>query len=211
MTAGGCTSSHSVPLCLEALRLFCREHFSSHLWGGGGGSSRQSAVLILLYPDGDRLRIVMLARPNTLRRHPGQVAFPGGAREAADLTPVATALREASEEIGLDPKSVDVIGLLPREFAYTSDFFIVPVVAFYPHPGGPSFRADPIEVEEILAPALDELHLFPELKWHGGETLQVLYPVFPVERHRLWGASARITLKLLRLLDSLGRGLTWPS
>ncbi|MDD4365358.1 MAG: CoA pyrophosphatase [Synergistales bacterium] len=191
------------PSCLEAARIFCRDHFPLYSWPEAERSSRQSAVLVILYPDGSDLKMILLVRPKTLRRHPGQIGFPGGARDKGDKTPVDTALREAFEEIGLDGKAIDVVGFLPREFAYGSDFFIVPVLAYWPNEGSPPIKADPVEVEAVLAPSLDDLGLSPELEWKRGQGLDLLYPVFPLGERRLWGVSARIALRLIRLMAGL--------
>ncbi|NCC94309.1 MAG: nickel pincer cofactor biosynthesis protein LarC, partial [Opitutae bacterium] len=86
------------PPPLEACRLFCRDHFPLFSWPRGGEFCRQSAVLVTLYPHEGKMRMILLVRPANLRRHPGQIGFPGGAREERDLAPVDTALREASEE-----------------------------------------------------------------------------------------------------------------
>lgn len=155
--------------------------------------------------------MVLVARPAHLRRHPGQIGFPGGAREKDDLSPVDTALREASEEVGLDASKVDVLGLLPLEFAYTSDFSIVPVLAWFPLEGGPALRPDPVEVEAVLTPSLADLGDQPDLEWREGEGRAFLYPVFPLGDRRLWGASARIVLRFLRLFSRLGGRLSCRS
>lgn len=199
------------PPSLEACRLFCRAHFPFFPWPREGEFCRQSAVLVTLYPLGGKMRMILLVRPANLRRHPGQIGFPGGAREERDLAPVDTALREASEEIGLDRSKAEILGLLPREFAYSSDFCIVPVLAWWPFEGGPVLRPDPVEVEALLTPSVTELGETPNLEWREERGRAFLYPVFPLGEHRLWGASARIVLRFLRLLSRFGDGLSCPS
>lgn len=155
--------------------------------------------------------MILLVRPAHLRRHGGEIGFPGGAREEGDGTPVDTALREAFEEIGLERSSVDVLGLLPREFAYGSDFCIVPVLAWYPFEGGPPLKLDPVEVDVVLTPQVSDLDGASLMEWREGEGRALLYPVFSLGQRRLWGASARIALRLLRLISRLEEDLSCPS
>lgn len=99
------------------------------------GSGRESAVLIALAETEDGPGVLLLERAATLRTHAGQVAFPGGAAEAGE-DPPATALREAYEEVGLDPGSVRVVATLPVLYLPPSGFVVTPVLAWWrePHP-----------------------------------------------------------------------------
>ena len=112
-------------------------------------SPRQSAVLAPLY-DGDEGPVVVLTRRAAhLRNHRGEVSFPGGRQEDHDADLVATALREAHEEIGLDPTSVEIIGPLDQLSTFVSRSMIHPFVGVLPgRPDG--LVADPGEVEHIL-------------------------------------------------------------
>ncbi|MCW2587089.1 MAG: hypothetical protein JWN55_2605, partial [Frankiales bacterium] len=87
------------------------EHFTRFLPPAEGG--RDSAVLVLFGEGPDGPDLLLIERAATLRSHAGQPAFPGGAQDPEDDGPVAAALREAQEEVGLDPASVDVLGQLP--------------------------------------------------------------------------------------------------
>ena len=89
---------------------------------------RPSAVLIGLFDDGFGPEVVLTRRNKQLRNHPGEVSFPGG-RLDLDDSPVAGALREANEEVGLDPGSIDVIGELDHIATYVSNSLMIPVVA----------------------------------------------------------------------------------
>lgn len=111
---------------------------------------RQAAALVLLYPDAAGIaHIVLTVRPGGEHVHAGQVALPGGKREAADAYPVGTALREATEEVGLDPAAagVETLGVLDTVDVRVSGFLMVPVLAVARIE--PVLRADPREVAEL--------------------------------------------------------------
>jgi len=104
------------------------------------GSGRHSAVLILFAsPDSAaEADVLLIQRSATMRSHAGQVAFPGGATDPQDASATATALREAAEEVGLLPQTVDVLAELPALWLPPSGFVVTPVVAYWrsPHPVG---------------------------------------------------------------------------
>ena len=117
----------------------------------------RAAVLIAFWPDGDDVRCILTRRATTLSTHQGQVAFPGGRVEPGE-TWQQGALREANEEVGLDPTSVELIGNLDDAWS-GAGHHIVPVVGWL---DGPSpLRPNPGEVDEILLPRLSEM-LRPE-------------------------------------------------
>ncbi len=118
---------------------------------------RRAAVLIAFWTDGDDLRCALTRRSSHLSSHKGQVAFPGGRVDPGESWHEA-ALREAHEEVGLDPSSVDVIGDLDDAWS-AAGHHIVPVVGFLAEP--PQLRASPAEVDEIMLPRVSEL-LRPE-------------------------------------------------
>ena len=106
------------------------------------GAGRPSAVLMLFGESAGEPDLLIVQRSPYLRRHAGQPAFPGGAIEAGDDGPVAAALREASEEAGVDPAGVDVLAVLPELFIARSGFSVTPVLAWWrrPGPGGAAPR-----------------------------------------------------------------------
>lgn len=113
---------------------------------------RPAAVLIALADgpladDPQGARIVLVEKDARLRTHAGQVAFPGGAIEASDPSPVAGALREADEEVGLPPSEVEVLGVLPPAYVRASDFAVTAVVGHWPTPR----LLVPVDVREIAA------------------------------------------------------------
>lgn len=156
---------------------------------------RDAAALILLYPgeDGDA-HLVLTERPATDIAHPGQVSLPGGKRETADDFPVGTALREAAEEIGLDAAAVGlrVVGVLETVDVRVSGFLLVPVLALAER--APVLAADPAEVARILL--VPVRHFLPrapiEIVEDEHDGWRLRYGAFPVGRHRVWGATARI-------------------
>ncbi len=120
---------------------------------------RRAAVLLLLDPSPAGLPLLFVRRAEFLRRHPGQIGFPGGAAEAADADIVATALREAREEVGLDPGNVEVAGSLPARLTHTSELWLTPVVGVQRHPF--TVRGDGHEVAETFWLTLDGLLASP--------------------------------------------------
>lgn len=163
---------------------------------GCASDARAAAVLVAIEP----ARGVWLTRRSAhLLHHAGQVALPGGSVDPSDASPEAAALREAWEEIGLDPAQVELIGRLD-DFATGTGFHITPVTALI-H-GEPRFVAAPGEVAAIFPLGLDALldPALPEWRrgtWHGGTRD---FPVWPHPDHVIWGATAWILLRLATAL-----------
>jgi 8-oxo-dGTP pyrophosphatase MutT (NUDIX family) len=155
-------------------------------------ADRQAAVLVLLKDISDGPEVVLLQRSSALRHHPGEIAFPGGSREPTDRNPAGTALREAAEEIGLDPSSVDPLITLPRLHIGVSGFDVTGVVARWRQPG-PVYPVNPAETHRVLTVALRDLdnpdrwHQYQCNDWSGPAT-------FLDGGARLWGYTAEILL-----------------
>lgn len=168
-------------------------------------SPRQSAVLAPLYLGDDGPAVVLTRRAAHLRNHRGEVSFPGGRQEDHDADLVATALREAHEEIRLVPSSVEVIGGLDKLSTLVSQSMIHPFVGVLPgHPEG--LVADPGEVEHILhVPLADLLHpeAFHEEVWRFPDGHDRSLTFFEIVGDTIWGATAR----MLRQLLSVALGL----
>ncbi len=167
-----------------------------------GTGTRPSAVLAPLYPDADEVRVVLTRRSRTLRSHRGEVSFPGGGHEPADESLAVTALREAFEEIRLDPASVEIIGELDHLQTVTSRSYIVPFVGQLA--GRPDLVASPDEVEAILHVALSELladGVYHEERW-GLAPLEHPVHFFELDGDIVWGATAAMLRGLLVRLTS---------
>ena len=158
-------------------------------------TARPAAVLVVVHsgPDGEA-RIVLTERPSYDGYHSGEISFPGGKAEPGDVDEAATALREAAEEIGLDPvvSEVRVLGRLDEVFIPVSDFRIVPIVAIALRPL--LLQADPDEVARILTPPLDAF--LPDAPIEMVERTIGDWPIryggFRIEGLHVWGATARI-------------------
>jgi 8-oxo-dGTP pyrophosphatase MutT (NUDIX family) len=160
-----------------------------------GGFAR-AATLVPVHDIGGEPHLVLTRRPMHMRRHAGQLSFPGGHLEPGEDA-LAAALRESREEIGLDPARVDVLGRLSETLVLQSAFRLTPWVASVPYPY--PYAADPREVEEILhvpfaALLRPEAHRVERREAYG-MNLDVHY--FELEHDVLWGATARITWELL--------------
>lgn len=163
------------------------------------GSGRHSAVLMLFAsPDGAAAAdVLLLQRAATLRSHAGQVAFPGGATDPTDANPAATALREANEEVGLRPDTVDVLAELPALFLPPSGFVVTPVLGHWrePHPVGVVDTAEVARVRRLpLAELTDPANRFTVRHFSGFRG-----PGFEVGGLFIWGFTAGLLDRLLRL------------
>lgn len=163
------------------------------------GSGRHSAVLMLFAsPDGvDSADVLLLQRAATLRSHAGQTAFPGGATDPEDASPAATALREAEEEVGVRPETVDVLAELPDLWLPPSGFVVTPVLAYWrePHPVG---IVDEREVAGVRRAPLADL-LDPENRFTTRHPSGFTGPGFEVSGLFVWGFTAGLLDRLLRL------------
>ncbi len=175
---------------------------------GTGQAARDAAVLVLLYPDAaGEAHVILTERPTGDMRHSGQVSFPGGAVEPGDDDPVGTALREAAEEVALDPVAAGVapIGRLATvDMRGVSGFMVVPVVALAERE--PLLTPDPREVAAILrVPVGLFLPGAPiEMVEADRDGWRVRYGAYPFGRYRIWGMTAGILGQLGAVLGAAG-------
>ncbi|WP_433494488.1 NUDIX hydrolase [Micromonospora sp. CA-248089] len=180
------------------------EDFTRIVTPESGG--RESAVLVLLGEEpGAGPDVLVLQRAATLRNHAGQPAFPGGAADPEDADARATALREANEEVGLDPGSVTVLAELPRLWIPVSDFVVTPVLAWWhdPHPVHPR---EPAEVAHVARLPVTEL-VDPDNRMRVRHPSGWIGPAFSVRGMLVWGFTAGV---IDRLLEMGGWSRPWP-
>jgi 8-oxo-dGTP pyrophosphatase MutT (NUDIX family) len=158
---------------------------------------RASAVLVLFGGTPDGPDLLFIQRSADLRLHAGQPAFPGGAIDAADDGPVAAALREAAEEVGVDPDGVEVVGTLPELFIPRTGFRVVPVLAWWRQPCAVA-PVDPAEVAAVERVTVSEL-ADPATRVVVRGPSGFLSPAFRVKGMLIWGFTAVLVDRLLAL------------
>ncbi len=163
-------------------------------------TARASAVLVPLVETADGVAVVLTRRADDLRNHRGEISFPGGRVEESESI-VEAALREAHEEISLDPDDVSVIGQLDPHATFVSNSLIVPIVGFVR--GTPAFSAQASEVSRILVVPLRDLA--DESSYHNEwwvsprGTLNIHF--FLLDDETIWGATGRILRQLLDVIS----------
>lgn len=158
---------------------------------------RRGGVLVLLYPHATVLHVPLILRPTYNGVHSGQVSFPGGRQEEGDANLVATALREADEEVGIPPGEVEIVGHLSKLYIEPSNFEVYPTVGWMAQ--RPAFRTDPHEVERLLEVPLADFQNPAnryEEKWNL-RGRQVHVPFYRIQGQAVWGATAMILSELL--------------
>jgi 8-oxo-dGTP pyrophosphatase MutT (NUDIX family) len=189
---------------LARLRTARAEDFTRIVTPSSGG--RASAVLVLLGEEsGAGPDVLLLQRAATLRNHAGQPAFPGGAADPDDADATATALREANEEVGLDPSSVTVLTELPKLWIPVSDFVVTPVLAWWHRPH-PVYPQQPAEVAHVARLPIAEL-VDPGNRMRVRHPSGWIGPAFAVRGMLVWGFTAGV---LAALLEMGGWARPWP-
>jgi 8-oxo-dGTP pyrophosphatase MutT (NUDIX family) len=159
-------------------------------------NKKSSAVLVVLYLRHRQPHVLLIQRSDQLRRHAGEISFPGGFFEEPDGTLLTTALRETREELDLDIPASQVLGLLPEVQTLTG-FTISPFITILDQL--PPYRKNPDEVQKVL-----EIPLLPLLSTHhcemGYSPRKQMVAYWHLE-HRVWGATAKV-LHQIRRLDS---------
>lgn len=164
---------------------------------------RDAAVLVPLVRRGDALGLLLTRRTEHLTHHAGQISFPGGRIEPADADPVAAALRESEEEIGLRPERVEPIGYLDP-LATITGFRVLPVLGLVAEL--PPLRLDPNEVAAVFEVPLDFVldrgHQRREAREFRGRRRH--YHVIRYREHHIWGATASMIVNLADRLERVG-------
>jgi 8-oxo-dGTP pyrophosphatase MutT (NUDIX family) len=203
------TLIHDSPIELDAAWL--RRHFASAgpagetLYGDQGtdleraAARRPASVLVPIVQRPQELSVLFTRRTANLRDHSGQISFPGGRAEPHDASPEATALREAEEEIGLDPQRVEVLGKL-SDYHTRTDYRVTPVVGLVAT--GFELRLDAREVDEVfevpLSFLLDPAH--HERHWREFQGRRLHYFAIPYRDYYIWGATAGMLVNFYRFL-----------
>ena len=158
-------------------------------------SRTSAAILVPIYYKQGQYYILLIKRTERVKKHKGEISFPGGARDEGDRTLLDTALRESAEEIGLAPDKVEILGELDDEVSVKTNYVITPFVGLIPWPY--QFKVDGVETEEIIeAPILvlqDKGYSHQEIR--DGKTVTLYF--YNYQGRVIWGATARILNKFL--------------
>jgi 8-oxo-dGTP pyrophosphatase MutT (NUDIX family) len=161
----------------------------------------RAAVLVPLYKKGEDCHLLFTKRTDKVKYHKGEISFPGGVFDEGDSELEKTALREASEEVGLKEKDVQIIGVLD-DIVTVTEFIITPFVGLFPYPY--PFKVSEIEIAELIEVPLsllirkDGYHEQVIFRMNREEMVDV----FQYENHIIWGATARILKQFLDLISS---------
>jgi 8-oxo-dGTP pyrophosphatase MutT (NUDIX family) len=163
--------------------------------------TKDAAVLIPIYQRGGDLHAVFTKRRDDLRRHAGEISFPGGRQDFPDEDLRVTALRESEEEIGLPREAVEVVGALPPTGTFVTSYRIFPFVGRIE--AGHRWTPEPREVDEVMELSLRALVEGFEMQRLLRKGVPIKTPTYTVGRHFVWGATARIVQQLLERLRPL--------
>ena len=157
--------------------------------------TKDAAVLVPIYLDSGALHAVFTKRRDDLKRHAGEISFPGGRQDFPDEDLRTTALRETEEEIGLATADVELVGALEPVGTFVTNYKIHPFVGVI-RPGH-AWTPQPTEVEEVLELSLPDLVAGFESRRLLKKGVPIKTPTYTVGRHFVWGATARIVEHLL--------------
>jgi len=155
-------------------------------------------VLVAIFGWPERPGLVLTERRHDMRRHAGEISFPGGRADPGEGL-VECALREASEEIGLDPEAVDVVGALPPTSTVVTSYRVLPVVGLIP--AGLAHRLSPQEVERVIELDLGRLREGYAMRRLFRRGVPFRTPTYEVDGTFIWGATARMLQMLFERLD----------
>jgi 8-oxo-dGTP pyrophosphatase MutT (NUDIX family) len=156
----------------------------------------EAAVLVPLFGFPDEPGLVFTERRHDLKRHAGEISFPGGRQDHPDEPLLETALREADEEIGLEKTRVEIVGALPPIGTFVTSFKVHPFVGLIE--SDLEFVASPSEVETVLAFTVEQLREGFAMRRLVRRGVPIRTPTYVIDGHMIWGATARILGELLR-------------
>lgn len=166
------------------------------------GALRPAAVLVALVERDADIGVLLTRRAEHLEHHPGQISFPGGHIEPSDADPVAAALREAHEEVGLPPKRVHVLGRLD-DYVTRTGFHVTPIVGVVRPEAALEWVADPKEVDEVfevpLSFLLDPTNHHRHERVYDGVSRS--FYAMPYQDYYIWGATAGMLMDLYQTLS----------
>ncbi len=165
--------------------------------------STEAAVLVAMYGHPREPGLIFTERRHDLRRHAGEISFPGGRRDHPGEPLLDTALREAEEEIGLARSDVDVVGALPPIGTFVTGFKVHPFVGLIDARDLGEFEPSPAEVETVLAFSLAALRDGFAMRRLVRRGVPIRTPTYVVGEHLIWGATARILGELLQRVSRL--------
>jgi 8-oxo-dGTP pyrophosphatase MutT (NUDIX family) len=160
-----------------------------------------AAVLVPLFDFPANPGLVLTERRMDLRRHGGEISFPGGRRDSPMEDLLVTALRESKEEIGLEPGAVELVGALPPIGTFVTSYKVHPFVGVVP--AGIDLHPNPLEVAKVLRLRISELRTGFEMRRLVRRGVPIKTPTYKVGDDLVWGATARILGELLERLDEV--------
>ncbi len=163
--------------------------------------ARAAAVLVPIYAREGRPYLLFTRRSSSLARHSGEISFPGGARDASDVSLTATALRESYEELRLPPERVEIVGQLPTVLSAVSNYLVTPIVGWLGEGLAP-LTANPAEVAEVIEvplAALADPAIFHTEEWRRAGQLHTVY-FYDYGAYRIWGLTGSFVHTFLDLL-----------
>lgn len=160
-----------------------------------------AAVLVPLFQKDGDCHLLFTKRSEEVKYHKGEISFPGGVVDEEDSELISTALREASEEIGLKESDVQIVGVLD-DIVTITEFIVTPIVGLFPYPY--PFKVSEVEIAELIEVPLSHLldeNCFGEMEILRGDRKEIVY-AYQYGRHTIWGATARILKQFLDLVTS---------